>query len=820
MYPKWARTNDDKEETHFISPLSTQKENVKNRKEGRREGRKEGRWLDLPYDRGEVVARTDTQNCTTKLRSMEGIKGFTCFDLTIHERKVKRSNEKKNKMNILSNILLSILCYETVTNAKETTHSHNFSNGVDKLEDLWRGASFEPMKWKQNGAGEGLQTVETSNQKNEIKDARNHSLLRSKISFIERNKGKETGLEKKKIIHGNKADVGIPHIGVTDEKLVQAKSHITREEIRRRGENFYINGGTTEYDYSNDEDFFKAFHSSNNKKEIKTYSPCSAFTDVNSCTKNRECFYDNVYQTCFQICNTLEERNCLQYTECKFTQDGCQNEGYLKFPVFGSDLGSGVRACELFESEGSCYLMEKLYSKLDKENKTNFNCVWLSYKHEFKTHKGGYHHSPHKKVHHKEHHEGNHEGHHEGHHEGGGIIHIKRGNNGNTLNEHIKSHVLSANKPRNLMKNEKFLSLLELNLSEKKKKKKGQTENKSVNKKSDKKNVKKKNSDDDDAEEEEEEEEGDVDFNDMNDEEGEDKENTDDHDGVDETDEEDFDDEFEKKEKKKVTNKGSKEGEKEKSAEGAGASGSDGESDEGNIKIAPTDLIQGNAEIVTENIISDSDPLDKNVHEHAEGDMVNKENKENAQRERDVFAHNFHEGQRDTLQGTKHSEQHHGEPHAGMEHGLDEWVSVETHICANLNERPNPAVLLEGALLAEKEAELIKIKKKYNVTDNEICVRPSNEHHISLYPDKKYYLLGEQIEFTCKKGYKLIGTTNKGVCVGRNKIVPNISCESLSNLDETEKENIQKLNNLINSGMHYAITAFVPVAVLLLSLFP
>ncbi|KNC35513.1 hypothetical protein PFLG_00435 [Plasmodium falciparum RAJ116] len=149
--------------------------------------------------------------------------------------------------------------------------------------------------------------------------------------------------------------------------------------------------------------------------------------------------------------------------------------------------------------------------------------------------------------------------------------------------------------------------------------------------------------------------------------------------------------------------------------------------------------------------------------------------------------------------------------------GTYEIIKVETHICANLNEKPNPSTLLEGALIAENEAQLQKIKKKYKVTDNEICVRPTNSSYVSLIPDKKYYLLGEKIEFKCQEGYKIIGTTNIGVCTGRNIISPNITCESLTNFDDVEKDNIQKMNNIINSASKYTFyniiiiyTLFVP----------
>lgn len=151
--------------------------------------------------------------------------------------------------------------------------------------------------------------------------------------------------------------------------------------------------------------------------------------------------------------------------------------------------------------------------------------------------------------------------------------------------------------------------------------------------------------------------------------------------------------------------------------------------------------------------------------------------------------------------------------------GTYEIIKVETHICANLNEKPNPSTLLEGALIAENEAQLQKIKKKYKVTDNEICVRPTNSSYVSLIPDKKYYLLGEKIEFKCQEGYKIIGTTNIGVCTGRNIISPNITCESLTNFDDVEKDNIQKMNNIINSASKYTFYNIIIIVFIIINLF-
>ncbi|SBT86208.1 apical sushi protein [Plasmodium malariae] len=708
-------------------------------------------------------------------------------------------------MKIVCSTIIYLLSYKTIIKAKNAKYSSNFLNEFNKLDILWGGTNFEPLDLRKINVSSfffKLHYIPSGFVFGECPQDVDAVCLFLQYSFIQDNKRKEVKMESKSKDEKNKINEN-----KTASENADIDSQTTAQEILKRGVNFYINGGTSEYDYNNDEEFFKVFHHNNHKKKIEIYSPCFNL-DENTCSNNKDCFYDHIYRACFQNCKALDENECSKYNECKATNKGCENEGYLSLEIFGSNLGSGVRACELFESEGSCYLMEELYKKFEDENKTNFNCVWLSHTHEFRKHKER---DESKKELGKH---GNHEKYEEKnenkHKIDDDIINIKRTNHINNSSGPINYHVLSAKESKEIGRNEKPISLVQLKVNEK--------ANKDAKKKSNKKGGANEEQED---EEDEKDDEEDLQLNDENEDEEQQEEVE-----VDEEEEEgeNSDNELEKKGAKK---KGEKEKSDQTSANSEGekrnvsnenngnaptsignneggnnerSNGKSGDTDdsvnenmskEDELQKVPKNSTNDKTELVTESIINENDASDKSnkenfitdINQMGEKKNINeytnfKENNEHSQNEKEIIIH-----------------EHHYDDNKG---GYDEYVRVESHICANLNEKPNPSVLLEGALMAEKEAELRILKKKYNITDNDICVKPSNEPHIILNPDKKFYVIGEKIEFKCPDGYKIIGTTNVGVCTGRNKIVPNISCESLKDFNETEKQNIQKLNSIIS----------------------
>ncbi|ANQ06195.1 Uncharacterized protein PCOAH_00005900 [Plasmodium coatneyi] len=719
-------------------------------------------------------------------------------------------------MNLLCGIIIAhLLCYNVELRAKEPKGGYPLLGGQNKLESAWGGEdTMEEGLPPKDDTEEG----ETSQMFDEItafEGEDGHPNLRSSFSFFQGKGGEEVEQNAQQRHEGNKQSVNVPSDHQGELHHVDTPTEVATEKIIKEGENLYINGGITEYEYNNDDEFFKSFHSENANKQIEINSPCFNIKNENACTENKNCFYDSSYQACFLNCKNLGEGECSRFTECKMTMNGCENEGYLNINVFGSDIGSDVRACELFNSEGSCYMMEELYKNFGSNKKTNFNCVWLSYKHKYRKHKKGDNGKRHKKepreqrgIQH------------------GGVINVNKTQGQSEPGGHPNYHVLRTDGQRNIAKDEGFLSLLELKSIEKKKKNpKNSNDGKETNKTNAKKG--KTHGDDEDHYDDEDDDdsgdgldaEEDPDFNDVNDEDVAEKEDDLDADGVDDKEGNDFDEELEK-------NMGKSNG-KEQSNDKGGISG-DGEGSEtkrvdrkepsdeaptgesipkGDELLVPAEkLVASPTEIVTESIIDDAGKGDKNAKhaqdgKHGEVDAGNDNptgngNVAGVPHERDILKHNFNI--------SEHGDQY------------DEWITIETSICANLNERPNPSVLLEGALIAEKEAELRSIKNKYKITDNEICVKPSNEPNISFSPKKNFYVMGEKIEFMCQNGYKIVGTTNVGICVGRNKIVPNISCESLNDFDDAQKENIQKINSMISSGGNSALSGFLAIVLLIL----
>ncbi|CRG98547.1 apical sushi protein, putative [Plasmodium relictum] len=668
-------------------------------------------------------------------------------------------------MNVICSIIIFLLYYNIIK-ASEKKYD-NFLNAIKRLKE--NSNSLEELNLKKYEIRNQQRRVKIFDELSKSQSINNHPHFRSKFSFIQKNDNTEESKSTEK--KNDEKD-----ISKTEHELINIKSQLEAQEIMKRGEHFYLNGGSTKYEYNNDEDFFKIFHN-NHDKNIEIYSPCSELLDVKACRENKACFYDSIYQMCFQNCKLLEERECLMYTECKFSNNGCENQGYIHLQIFDNDLGSEIRACELFETEGSCHLMEKHYKELGEENKSNFNCLWLSYKHEWRKY-GEMHNDP---------------------NEENGFAkdineHLRRNNEKKEKNDDINYNILSNGKPVEIAKNEKFLSLLELHLNEKKK-------DSSKNK-----NTKKKKDFDEDFDEDNEEEEEDE--HDMNE-----KDHDNNNEEEEEYDEDNDDEDTNKKKNKKKSNNESK-----------NRNSSDAKSDEhkenpenntkkeknfekNEIDIPENNSINEKSKILMEaNSENDSSENDNNNFGNDINDKNSKEgidpllNVRNNidQKEKEISQHDFHRRKKNKKN--------------------EESIKVETRICANLNERPNPSILLEGALLAENEAELQKIKEKYNVTENEICIRPANEPYVSLIPDKKFYVIGEKIELKCQNGYKLIGTTNIAVCIGRNKIIPNITCESLKNFDDTEKENIQKINNIISSDTNYAFTKLTGFIILILNI--
>ncbi|GAB64724.1 hypothetical protein PCYB_031370 [Plasmodium cynomolgi strain B] len=735
-------------------------------------------------------------------------------------------------MNLLCGIIIAhLLCYNVELRAKEPKRGYGLFGGQNKLESAWGGeVTMEEGLPPKDDTEEG-ETSQTFDETTALEGDDGHPNLRSTFSFFQ-GKGQEEVKQNAQQRHeGNtqRGDAPSDHKG--EMKHADTSTQIATEKIIKEGENLYINGGITNYEYNNDDEFFKAFHMDNANKQIEINSPCFNLKNENACAENRDCFYDHSYQTCFQNCKNLGERECSRYTECKLTMNGCENEGYLNINVFGSDIGSDVRACELFNSEGSCYMMEEVYKNFGNKKKTNFNCVWLSYKHEYRKHKEGDSGKSHKK-----------EPREERGVELGGVINVNSKNGQKSESDgHPNYHVLRTDGSRSIGRDEEFLSLLELKSKPKKENaKKGKA-----------------HGDDEDYDEDDDDNgegldaEEDPDFNDVNDEEGAEKEEDLGGEEVDENEGDDFDEEMEKKMGKskgkeessdKIERSGDGEGSDTKLMEGREPSDGapTGESipkgDE--LLIPPEKLVETPTEVVTESIIDDAGKADQN-DKHGQGGQHGQDGQDGQDGQHGQcgqLGQDGQDGQCDQLGKDGHADAENDEfpgdhptgngklgslPHErdilkhnfnSSSHGdhYDEWISVETSICANLNERPNPSALLEGVLIAENEAELRSIKNKYKVTDNEICVKPSNEPNISFSPKKNFYMLGEKIEFTCQNGYKLVGTTNVGVCVGRNKIVPNISCESLNNFDDVQ-ENIQKLNGMVSSGVNSALSGFLAI---------
>ncbi|CRG98131.1 apical sushi protein, putative [Plasmodium gallinaceum] len=670
-------------------------------------------------------------------------------------------------MNIICNILIFLLYYK-ITKASDKKYNKILSSS-SKLKE--NSNNLDLLNLKKNEIRNQQKKIKIFNELSKIESINSHPYFRSKFSFFQNNDNANdtNSIDKKNDEKENN------NISNTKHELIDVKSQLEEQEIIRRGEHFYLNGGSAKYEYNNDEDFFKNFQNNHNNK-IEIYSPCFDLTDMKTCKENQACFYDNIYQSCFQNCKLLEEKECLKYTECKFSNNGCENQGYVNLQVFGNDLGSGIRACELFETEESCYLMEKHYKQLEDENKTNFNCMWLSYNHEWKEYEKEI------KNNKKEENENIEE-----------TKNIRGENQQKEKNDDINYNTLRNDKPGEIAKNEKFLSLLELHLNEKKK---NSSKSKSKKKK-------------------ESEEEND-DFDEYNEEENEQNMNESDHDNNNEDEEEDYDEENDEEYTiKKKNKKDNMESNNENLNETKNVDNIENEErytkrenifKKDQVKIPETDTINEKSEILIETI--NEDKQKKNDKSNSSIDINSKNEKEytdplyndennNVQNEKEISKHDFNR-----KKNNKENEKS---------------LKVETHICANLNERPNPSILLEGALLAENEAELQKIKKKHNVSENEICERPRKEPHVSLIPDKKYYLIGEKIEFKCKDGYKFIGTTNVAVCIGRNKIMPNITCESLKDFDETEKANIQKINNIISSETKYTFTKLIGFIILILN---
>ncbi|SOV11178.1 apical sushi protein [Plasmodium gaboni] len=733
-------------------------------------------------------------------------------------------------MKIIYHVLIFLLHYNIIIKAKENKND-NFLNGIYKLQNIWRNTTLGELDLKKANMenAEGIIEKFNDSKKNDIS---RHPHFRSKLSFLEHKNHKDMGIvtNHQHKIKDHKND---EHIS---QEIIDMKPQLASQEMWRKGENFYMHGATNTNEQNDDEDFFESFHNNHNSN-IKINSPCFDLQEKEICSNNKECFYDDTYKACFQNCKLLNEKNCSLYSECKHTLNGCENEGYLNIEVFGSNLGGDVRACELFESEGSCYLMEQLFKKLSQDKKeTNFNCVWLSYKHELKSYndekepktindnietfenKNKYKYMNNVENLHNNHHLEN------PYHED--IKHNKH--------NHFNYHVLSSSVPRQIVKNEKFLSLLQLNLKGKKKEK-----NKKI----------KKNDEDEEDDDDIEDEDDDLDieaknneFNDEGEENSKDLKNN----NIDENEEDASDDEddlFNNELKNKKINNNNNNNKNKKNKQNTHKK---------NNKIK-NEFHDDNNELSEENLINDDEKKNKkiknkdinetdNISENNEIEISSTdlteqyEDKYNYDKKNNINTNNNFNNintfgiNKDILHNNKHinhSSHIHNEEKDILKHnfygrdknGTYEIIKVETHICANLNEKPNPSTLLEGALIAENEAELQKLKKKYKVTDNEICARPTNSSYVSLIPDKKYYLLGEKIEFKCQEGYKIIGTTNIGVCTGRNIISPNITCESLTNFDDIEKDNIQKMNNIINSASKYTLYNIIIIIFIIINLF-
>ncbi|SOV76181.1 apical sushi protein [Plasmodium reichenowi] len=736
-------------------------------------------------------------------------------------------------MKIIYHILIFLLHYNIIIKAKENKND-NFLNGIYKLQNIWRNTTLGELDLKMANIENAEGIIEKFNDSNKS-DINQHPHFRSKLSFLEHKNHKDMGIVTN---HQNKVKDDKKNEYISEE-IIDMKPQLASQEMWRKGENFYIHGATNTNEQNDDEDLFESFHKNHNSN-IKINSPCFDLQDKEMCSNNKECFYDDAYKACFQNCILVNEQKCSLYSECKHTPNGCQNEGYLNIQVFGSNLGGDVRACELFESEGSCYLMEKLFQKLSEEKKeTSFNCVWISYKHELRSYddenepkennddmvalenKNKYIYMNNVESIHKNHHLEN------PYHED--IKHNKH--------KSFNYHVLSSSVPRQIAKNERFLSLLQLNLKGKKKEKKR----------------KKKDDEDDDIDEEDDDLDIEGKNNEFNDEEEENNKDLKNNniDGNEEDGTNDKDDLFNKKKKKNNNNNNNNNNSNNNNSNNNNNNNKNKQNtNKKNNKII-NEFDDDIDEVSEENLLNDEEKKqnkikNKNINETdniSENNEIEISSKDLTEQYEDKYNYdkknnmgtNNNFNNTNTFVNNKNNLHNKYINHAShtqnekdiLKHnfygkdknGTYEIIKVETHICANLNEKPNPSTLLEGALIAENEAQLQKIKKKFKVTDNEICVRPTNSSYVSLIPDKKYYLLGEKIEFKCQEGYNIIGTTNIGVCTGRNIISPNITCESLTNFDDVEKDNIQKMNNIINSASKYTFYNIIIIVFIIINLF-
>ncbi|SCM03541.1 apical sushi protein, putative [Plasmodium chabaudi chabaudi] len=718
-------------------------------------------------------------------------------------------------MNIIYNVIAYILCYKILVEGKEA-NGVSFLNIINKSDSIINDQRFEPLDLTKNRAGTGVIEFSNANKTDEDDD---HSFRRSKLSFIQNeiNKNVEPSNKDK-----NEKDKSVDS-KKNAETFHSEKSKITNEEIIKNGEDFYINEGVTEYGYNNDEEFYNSFHVNTNNKPVNINSLCFGLTDSDSCQQNSNCFYDDIYKTCFQKCSLLNERDCLKYSECKYENGTCENHGFLSIKVFDNDFGADMRSCELFESEESCYLMETRYKKSDNNNRTNFNCVWLTYEQEIKKNKKN---------------------------ENGNMEKI---NTNGTISQNVEmekqndknmNYILRTNNPVSIAKDEKFISLLETKLNNKKKKGNNVNKgNKNVGKKNvGKKNVGKKNDDDDDNDDiDDMDDESDIDLDELDDDDFKDDDDDDDDIENNKTNEPYGDKNGISKNMKKSTSsvtitgsqnniqmdKKNTEGninevnknigntnkfEKNESLNYSNNNNSNNESKlKENVNIQNTvekkngingsfsELAENSVEISAEPIDNEGKINNININEDNKYDL---NSDTHISIEKEVIQHDFHDSlnKKNTSNSQNNNE-------------YDDVVTIETKICINLNTKPSPSILLEGALLAESEAELRKIEKKYNLSEEEICVKPPKETHIIYNPSKEYYIVGEKIEVTCQKGYKISSKTNNVLCIGGNKIMPNIICESENN-NEYHGENKYKLKNDPNSGINYSFSILVGIIIL------
>ncbi|CAD2102568.1 apical sushi protein, putative [Plasmodium vinckei] len=700
-------------------------------------------------------------------------------------------------MNIIYNVIAYILCYKILVEGKEA-NGISFLNIFNKLDSIINDQRFGPLDLTKNRSGTGATEFDNANKTNEDDD---HSFRRSKLSFIQN--------EMNKNVEPSNKDKNEKDKSVDSKKNAEAfhseKSKITNEEIIKNGEDFYINEGVTEYGYNNDEEFYNSFHVNNNNKPVNINSLCFGLADSDSCQQNSNCFYDDIYKTCFQKCSLLNDRDCLKYTECKYENGTCENHGFLSIKVFDNDFGADIRSCELFESEESCYLMETRYKKSDNNNRTNFNCVWLTYKQEIKKNKKNENDN------------------------------MEKIDTNDTISQNVEmekqndrnmNYILRTNNPVSIAKDEKFISLLEIKLNNKKKK------GNSVDKEN-------KNDDDDDDGEsdidldeidddyfkDDDEDDDDIENNKMNEPYEDkndisnnmeksissvtttnsqnniqmDKKNTEGNinevsKNIDGTNK--FEQNLEKNESLNYSNNNNNSNHESKLEENVNIQNN--VEKENGITGSFSELAENSVEISAEPIGNEDKINNININEDNKYDL---DSDTHLSIEKEVIQHDFHNSL---------NKENTSNPQNNNEY--DDIVTIETNICINLNTKPSPSVLLEGALLAESEAELRKIKKKYNLSEEEICVKPPKETHIIYNPNKEYYIVGEKIEVKCQKGYKISSKTNNTLCIGGNKIMPNIFCE-LENNNEYRGENKYKLKNDPNSGINYSLSILVGIII-------